>query len=88
MPQQPVVPAPPSFPEALQSPEPSPTPDNFTPFAFGDFSWLNGNARNNPVLDTKFFTGEARFDSHFMTDFNQPRPPRGAPQILRSGELG
>ena len=90
-PQQPVLPhAPaPSFPEALQSPDPSPTPDNETPFAFADFSWLNGNARNNPVLDTKFFTAEARFDSHFMTDFNQPRDHSmgGATESFRSGEF-
>ena len=60
-PQQPAVPAAPSIPEPLQSPEPSPTPDNETPFAFGDLTWLNGNPRNNAVLDTKFFT--RKFDS-------------------------
>ena len=90
VPQQPVVPAaPPSIPEALQSPEPSPTPDNETPFAFADFSWLNGNPRNNPVLDTKFFTPEVRFDTHFMTDFNQPRDHTmgGATESFRSGEF-
>ena len=90
VPQQPVVPAAPSsIPEALQSPEPSPTPDNETPFAFADFSWLNGNPRNNPVLDTKFFTGEVRLDTHFMTSFNQPRDHSmgGATESFRSGEF-
>jgi hypothetical protein len=91
-PQQPAVPAAPaapSYPEALQSPDPSPTPDNDTPFAFADFSWLNGNARNNPVLDTKFFTPEVRFDTHFMTDFNQPvdHSMGGATESFRSGEF-
>jgi Putative beta-barrel porin-2, OmpL-like. bbp2/Carboxypeptidase regulatory-like domain len=90
-PQQPAAPAPaaPSFPEALQNPDPSPTPDNDTPFAFADFSWLNGNARNNPVLDTKFFTPEIRFDTHFMTDFNQPidHSMGGATESFRSGEF-
>ena len=89
VPQQPAVPAAPSIPEPLQSPEPSPTPDKETPFAFADFSWLNGNARNNPVLDTKFFTREVRFDTHFMTDFNQPKDHTmgGATESFRSGEF-
>jgi hypothetical protein len=89
LPQQPVVPAAPSVPEALQSPDPSPAPDNNTPFAFADFSWLNGNSRSNPVLDTRFFTGEVRFDTHFMTDFNQPRDHSmgGATESFRSGEF-
>ena len=31
------------------------------PFAFGDFTWLNGNPRNKEsVLDSKYFTGEFR----------------------------
>ena len=56
------------------SPRATPGVDNFTPFAFGDFTWLNGTPRNkDTVLDTKFFTPEVRFDTHFMTDFNQPR---------------
>jgi hypothetical protein len=29
-------------------------------------------AQQTPVLDTKFFTPEVRFDTHFMEDFNQP----------------
>ena len=67
------APAAPSFPEALQSPDSTPGVDNFTPFAYGDFTWLNGNPRNkDTVLDTKYFTPEVRFDTHFMEDFNQP----------------
>ena len=51
------------LPDALSAPEPPPPGvDTFTPFAFGDFSWLNGSPRNSPVLDTKFFTPEVRFD--------------------------
>jgi hypothetical protein len=84
----PVAPAP-TIPEALQAPDPAPAVDNFTPFAFGDFSWLNGSPRNNPVLDTKFFTPEIRFDTHFMTSFNQPRDHSlgGATESFRSGEF-
>lgn len=89
------VPAPrpvaaPAIPEALQAPDPSPNPDNSTPFAFGDFTWLNGTSRNkDTVLDTKFFTPEVRFDTHFMTDFNQPKDHTmgGATESFRSGEF-
>ena len=81
----------PSIPEALQSPEPGPAGvDNFTPFAFGDFTWLNGAPRNkDTVLDTKFFTPEIRFDTHFMEDFNQPSDHTivGATESFRSGEV-
>jgi hypothetical protein len=78
------------LPEALQAPEPSTSPDNFTPFAFGDFTWLNGTSRNkDTVLDTKFFTPEIRFDTHFMTDFNQPKDHSlgGSTEMFRSGEV-
>jgi hypothetical protein len=89
-PQGPAVPPPPpATPEALQAPPATSGVDNDTPFAFGDFSWLNGNPRNNPVLDTKFFTPEIRFDTHFMEDFNQPRDHSmgGATESFRSGEF-
>src|SRR5262249_24521708 len=47
----------PAVPEALQAPEATSGVDNFTPFAFGDFTWLNGAPRNHQaVFDTKFFT--------------------------------
>src|SRR5450755_924903 len=95
---KPAIPPPPTphappehiIPEALQAPESTPGVDNFTPFAFGDFTWLNGTPRNkDTVLDTKFFTPEVRFDTHFITDFNQPRDHTigGATESFRSGEV-
>lgn len=84
------APATPAIPEALQAPETTPGVDNVTPFAFGDFTWLNGTPRNkDTVLDTKFFTPEVRFDTHFMTDFNQPKDHTmgGATESFRSGEV-
>ena len=95
---KPGIPAPPTplapaehiIPEALQAPEATKGVDNFTPFAFGDFTWLNGSPRNkDTVLDTKFFTPEIRFDTHYMTDFNQPRDHTivGATESFRSGEV-
>ncbi|HXB68698.1 MAG TPA: TonB-dependent receptor [Candidatus Acidoferrales bacterium] len=84
------APAVPVIPEALQAPEATPGVDNFTPFAYGDFTWLNGSPRNHDtVLDTKYFTPEVRFDTHFMEDLNQPRDHTmgGATESFRSGEF-
>ena len=78
------------LPDALSAPEPPPPGvDNFTPFAYGDFSWMNATTRNSPVLDTKFFTPEIRFDTNFMEDFNQPIDHTivGATESFRSGEV-
>ena len=48
---------------------PAPT----APFAFADFTWLNGNSRQHTsVLDTKYFTGEFRLDATYILDFNRP----------------
>jgi hypothetical protein len=68
----------------------APAVDTQTPFAFGDFTWLNGSPRNKDVvLDTPFFTPEVRFDTHYMEDFNQPRDHTisGATESFRSGEV-
>ncbi|MEI9971797.1 MAG: TonB-dependent receptor [Ignavibacteriota bacterium] len=83
-------PAMPNIPEALQAPDTTPGVDTFTPFAYGDFTWLNGTPRNkDTVLDTKFFTPEIRFDTHYMEDFNQPKDHTivGATESFRSGEV-
>ena len=43
------------------------------PFAFADFTWLNGNARTtDSPLDSKVFTGEFRADTSFIFDFAHP----------------
>jgi hypothetical protein len=78
------------LPEALEAPDPAPAVDNVTPFAYADFTWLNGNSRNvDTVLDTKFFTPEVRFDTNFMQDFNEPidHTMGGATESFRSGEF-
>ena len=96
-PQQPAAapapaPAPPAptIPEALQAPDSTPGVDNFTPFAYGDFTWLNGTSRNkDTVLDTKYFTPEVRFDTNFVVDTNQPRDHTlgGSTEEFREGEF-
>ena len=79
------------IPEALSAPDPGPAGiDTFTPFAYGDFTWLNGAPRNHDtVLDTKFFTPEVRFDTHYMEDYNQPSDHTivGATESFCSGEV-
>src|ERR1700682_3713445 len=53
------------------APAPPAKPD---PFAFADFTWLNGNSRQHtPVFDTKALTGEIRVDTKYVYDFNHPR---------------
>src|SRR6202045_4059509 len=84
------APVAPRIPEALQAPEATAGVDNFTPFAYGDFTWLNGNPRNHqPVFDTKFFTPDIRLDAHFMEDFNHPVAHTivGSTESFRSGEF-
>jgi hypothetical protein len=84
------APVAPTLPEALQAPEATVGVDNFTPFAYGDFTWLNGNPRNHqPVFDTKFFTPDVRLDAHFMEDFNHPVDHTivGSTESFRHGEF-
>jgi hypothetical protein len=84
------APAAPTIPEALQAPDSTPGVDNFTPFAYGDFTWLNGNPRTkDTVLDTKFFTPEIRFDTNFVVDTNQPKDHTlgGSTEEFREGEI-
>ena len=79
-----------TVPAGLQAPEASTGVDNFTPFAYGDFTWLNGSPRNHqPAFDTKFFTPDIRFDAHYMDDFNHPQDHTivGSTESFRSGEF-
>src|SRR5262249_53582297 len=49
-------------------------PAKAEPFAFADFTWLNGNARTKDLaMDTKFFTPEVRADISYIYDFNHPK---------------
>ena len=89
-PPKPAAPDAQSVPDALHSPDATEGVDNVTPFAFGDFTWLNGSPRNKaPVFDTKFFTPDIRFDAHYMQDFNHPKDHTivGSTESFRSGEF-
>jgi hypothetical protein len=87
---RPVEPTPQAPAAAPPAPQAAPAADLQTPFACADFTWMNGNPRNKDVaFDTPFFTPEVRFDTHFMTDFNQPRDHTmgGSTESFRSGEV-
>ena len=59
--------------EALAAQAPRDTTPPRVPFAFGDFTWLNGNSRQSTsVLDSKYITGELRVDANYVFSFNHP----------------
>ncbi len=44
------------------------------PFAYADWTWLNGNARTKDTpMATKYFTPEFRADVNYILDFNHPQ---------------
>lgn len=77
---------------ALTKPE-APRPKTHRPaepFAFADFTWLNGNPRTKESpMDTKFFTPEVRADVDYVYDFNHPKDDTigGSSEVFRSNEV-
>jgi len=68
----------------------APAVDTVTPFAYADWTWLNGTPRNkDAVWDSKFFTPEIRFDTNFVSSFNHPQDDTlGGPTIIfRTNEI-
>jgi hypothetical protein len=60
------------------------------PFAFADFTWLNGNARTKDTpYATQFFTPEIRADVDYNYDFNHPKDDTigGSSEVFRSNEV-
>jgi len=71
-------------------PAASPAPAKSEPFAFADFSWLNGNARTKDLaFDTKFFTPEIRVDADYVYDFHHPKDDTigGSSEVFRANEV-
>ena len=65
-------------------------PSASAPFAFADFTWLNGNARTKESpMDTKFFTPEIRADVDYIYSFNHPKDDTigGSSEVFRHGEV-
>jgi Putative beta-barrel porin-2, OmpL-like. bbp2 len=83
--------APPVQAEAVQSASTQTVkPQKAEPFAFGDFTWLNGNARTKtPAFDSKFFTPEIRADVDYIADFNHPADDTigGSSEVFRANEF-
>ena len=60
------------------------------PFAFADFTWLNGNARTKDTpYATKYFTPEIRSDVSYTYDFRHPQDDTivGSSEVFRSSEV-
>jgi len=87
----PAVPA--AVPEAeaaLSQDTTSAKPAKAEPFAFADWTWLNGNARTKtPAFDSKFFTPEIRADVDYIYDLNHPKDDTigGSSEVFRSNEV-
>jgi hypothetical protein len=60
------------------------------PFAWGDFTWVNGNGRTHASpLATKYFTPEFRADMNVVSDINQPKDHTidGSSEMGRTNEV-
>lgn len=76
--------APPELAAASSESKPVQVPPS-EPFAFADFTWLNGISRQKEaLLDTKYFTGEFRADINAVYSFNHPQDHT----LVGSSELG
>jgi hypothetical protein len=71
--------------------EKAPTkPAKAEPFAFADFTWLNGNSRTKDTpYATSFFSPEIRADVDYVYSFNHPKDDTigGSSEVFRHGEV-
>ncbi len=81
-------------PAAPAAPPPPDIPAEITtksaPFAYADWTWLNGNSRNeDEPLATKYFTPEFRADVNYTYDFNKPSDDSlgGSTETFRANEV-
>jgi len=68
----------------------APKPAKADPFAFADFTWLNGNSRTKDTpYATGFFTPEIRADVDYNYSFNHPKDDTigGSSEVFRHGEV-
>jgi len=76
---------------AITESTPPTKPPAADPFAFADWTWLNGNPRTKEAaFDSKFFTPEIRADVEYTYDFNHPKDDTigGSSEVFRSNEVG
>ena len=60
------------------------------PFAYADFTWLNGNPRTKDTpYATKYFTPEIRSDVSYTYDFRHPKDDTivGSSEVFRANEV-
>ena len=60
------------------------------PFAFADFTWLNGNNRQHKAaLDSEYFTGSFLFDANYTYSFHRPidNTVVGSTALSRNNEM-
>jgi hypothetical protein len=80
--------APPAAPEPAAPA--APAVDLQTPFAFADFTWMMAVPRNHDsVFDGKYFSGEFRWDTNYIYDYNHPidHTLGGTTEGERTGEV-
>jgi Putative beta-barrel porin-2, OmpL-like. bbp2 len=70
--------------------KPGAAPAKAEPFAFADFTWLNGNSRTKDTpYATSFFSPEIRADVDYNYSFNHPADDTigGSSEVFRHGEV-
>ena len=75
---------------AVGASAPPAKPKPAEPFAFADWTWLNGNPRNKEAaFDSPFFTPEIRADVGYVYDFNRPADDTigGSSEVFRAQEV-
>lgn len=89
----PAAPAPAVTPAPAAEPAPPPAPAEekaSEPFAFGDFSWLNGsNRQHKALLDSPIFTGSFLLDVDYTNSHNMPidNTVVGSTSLSRNNEV-
>jgi hypothetical protein len=84
----------PSTPSSPPAPAPTPAPDGppkaSDPFAFGDFTWLNGsNRQTKALLDTPYFTPSFLLDVNYTASSHAPidNTVVGSTSLSRNNEI-
>lgn len=78
------------IPALVAAQTPPPLSERPEPFAFADFTWLNGTSRQlKPLVETKYFTGEFRVDATYIHHAARPRDHTlvGSSESGRTGEV-
>lgn len=89
-PPPPAPPAPAAAPAAPPAPAPPDSGEPPVPFAFGDFTWMNGaDRRHKPLVDTDYITPIFLADVNYTHSFNRPidHTVVGSTALFRNDEV-